>query len=147
MSKKTIYVTNDIDSVEGIIDSSHSKKKLRKILRENIMYDMLGDCIYDALEKGVSLTSAQELWDYLKAQERNTYTVYECFLEPIGSNFDFAYSHAFAKKVWKAYKTAYEEEAEMYNSSEKELRDERINQYRELYKEFGGLSPDEVAEK
>jgi len=144
MSKKTIYVTNDIDSIEGIIDSNQSKKKLRKIVREHIMYDMLGDCIYDALEKGISLTSAQELWDYLKAQEMNTYTVYECFLDPLGSNFDFAYSRDFAKKVWKAYKTAYEEEAEIYNSSEKELRVERINQYRELYKEFGGLSPDEV---
>ena len=144
MSKKTVYVTNDTDSIGGIIDSSESKKKLRKIVRDHIIYDMVGDCIYDAIEKGVSLTSAQELWDYLKAQEMNTYTVYECFLEPLGSNFDFAYSDTFAKKVWKAYKTAYEEEAENYNSTEKELRDERIYQYRELYKEFGGLPPDEI---
>jgi len=139
---KTIYATNALDDIAGILDSSESKKGLIETVRTHIM-DTVEDCVMDTLESG-ALTSPEALWEYLKSQKQDTYTVYKVSLEPVGSNFDFAHSRSFVREAWKAYKEIYAVEKEAREEENKYEQEEHLRQYRSLYKEFGGLSPDEV---
>jgi len=143
MKNKKIYTTNDLDAVEGILDASTSKKDLRDTVRTYIM-DEVADCVLATLDTN-TIASPEELWEYLQSQKQNTYNVYKCSLEPLGSNFDFAYSRSFVKKLWKEYKDILAVEKDAFEDERILEQEERLQQYRKLYVEFGGLSPDDIA--
>jgi len=137
---KTFYITNFNDDIDSIKDSI-SRKELVDTARTHIM-DLVDECAVETLEN--PLTSSQALWHYLRATKEYNYPVYKCSLESAGSNFELAYSRSFVREAWKAYKDSYADAKESDEAARRYEKEDQLRQYRRLYEEFGGLSPDEV---